>query len=88
MFRIPNLILGRFQEKQIVELTVKVVLAYSKPSYKNIEFSDFQFIKYLGNGGFSSVYLARCLIDGRLCALKLIKKSSILTQNKYKMLEN
>jgi serum/glucocorticoid-regulated kinase 2 len=87
MLRTPNLLLAKFKEKQILELSVKVVLANKKPNYKSIEFCDFHFIRFLGNGGFSSVFLARCLIDGRLCALKLIKKSS-MSQNKYRMLEN
>jgi serum/glucocorticoid-regulated kinase 2 len=42
----------------------------------------------LGSGGFSKVYLARCGIDGKLCALKFIQKSSIASEHKFKMLQN
>lgn len=43
---------------------------------------------HLGRGGFSTVYLGKCLIDGQLCALKFIEKNSVTTEKKMKMLEN
>lgn len=45
-------------------------------------------MNYLGSGGFSSVYLAKCLIDGQMCALKFIKKDTITSAKKVRMLEN
>jgi len=42
----------------------------------------------LGSGGFSQVFLARCRIDHQYCALKFIRKDTITSAKKVKMLEN
>lgn len=74
--------------KNIRDITLTPILVRSKISYENMEFRDFSVLDYLGSGGFSSVYLAKCHIDGQLCALKFIKKESITTAKKIRMLEN
>jgi serine/threonine protein kinase len=43
-------------------------------------------VKFLGSGGFSQVYLARCRLDLQYCALKFIRKDTITTAKKVKML--
>ena len=44
----------------------------------NLTISDFNLIKCLGSGGFSTVYLARCLRNNKYYALKLIDKDFII----------
>jgi hypothetical protein len=36
MLRTPNLLLAKFKEKHILELSVKVLLSSKKPNYKSI----------------------------------------------------
>ena len=74
--------------RKIKDIAVQPILVPSKPSYDRLHLSDFQLLQYLGSGGFSTVYLAKCEIDQRLCALKFIKKDSITSAKKAKMLEN
>ena len=45
-------------------------------------------MRFLGSGGFSQVFLARCKIDYQYCALKFIRKDTITTAKKVKMLQN
>jgi len=60
--------------KNIQEITIQPILVSERPSFENMELSNFQLLKYLGSGGFSNVYLAKCEIDQKVCALKFIKK--------------
>lgn len=64
------------------------ILVGERPSFENVELRHFQLLKHLGSGGFSTVYLAKCEIDQKICALKFIKKESITSSKKAKMLEN
>ena len=57
-------------------------------NYDFLEFKDFEIIDYLGSGGFSQVYLAKCKLDSQYCALKFIRKDTITSAKKLKMLEN
>jgi serum/glucocorticoid-regulated kinase 2 len=54
-----------------------------KPSFiknlkNNVSMSDFKFVKCLGSGGFSVVYLVKGNFDGKYYALKLINKKFII----------
>jgi serum/glucocorticoid-regulated kinase 2 len=73
---------------RIRDIVIQPILVAAKPSYDKLRLSDFQLLQYLGSGGFSTVYLAKCEVDQRLCALKFIKKESITSAKKAKMLEN
>lgn len=88
MLRNNSMTLAEFKSQGISELKIKMLISKKQPNYINLQFTDFELIKHLGSGGFSTVYLARCKVDGTLCALKFIKKSSIVSESKYKMLEN
>ena len=82
---------GKFSDifhKKIKDIAVQPILACEKPCYDRLHLSDFQLLQYLGSGGFSTVYLAKCEVDQKLCALKFIKKDSITSAKKAKMLEN
>lgn len=83
-----NTAIGTLMNKKIPDLTIQPILVSEKPSFENIELKHFQLLKHLGSGGFSTVYLAKCEIDQRVCALKFIKKDSITSAKKAKMLEN
>ena len=45
---------------------------------QNINLSDFDIVKCLGSGGFSTVFLVRCNFNGKYYAMKLIDKKFIL----------
>ena len=45
---------------------------------KKVSLDDFKFIKCLGNGGFSTVFLVRGNFDNKYYALKLISKDFIV----------
>lgn len=60
--------------RNLQEITIQPILASERPSFENMELSNFQLLKHLGSGGFSNVYLAKCEIDQKICALKFIKK--------------
>ena len=79
--------------KSLVELNIREIslqpqLTKTKPNYDKLNLCDFEIVQHLGCGGFSTVYLAKCQIDGNMCALKFIRKDSITTAKKIKMLEN
>ena len=38
---------------------------------------DFEFLKVLGRGGFATVYMVRNKTNGRLYAMKAVKKQSV-----------
>lgn len=44
---------------------------------KKIKPTDFEFLRFLGNGKFGSVYLARHIETGFISAMKVINKSQI-----------
>lgn len=44
------------------------------------DLKSYKIIKELGHGGFSKVYLVRCLVNGLLYAMKTIKKSELDTE--------
>lgn len=70
------------------EISISPALLRHSISYDSLEFSDFQIIRFLGSGGFSQVFLAKCKLDYQYCALKFIRKDTITTVKKAKMLEN
>ncbi|CAK94770.1 unnamed protein product (macronuclear) [Paramecium tetraurelia] len=78
----PNLPMDSFANK-----TIRLKPIYSQ-SVKRINLSSFQFISIIGKGGFSTVILARSLIDGKFVALKLINKQFILQHQKQDLILN
>lgn len=60
------------------ELNIRPVFYKPISSVKKIQISDFKFIKCLGCGGFSTVYLVKGNFNGKYYALKLISKSFII----------
>lgn len=70
------------------ELSISPCLLKRPISYDSLEFSDFEITRFLGSGGFSQVFLGRCRVDQQHCALKFIRKDSITTAKKARMLEN
>ncbi len=55
-----------------------VFLSSSSTSTKQLTLNDFKFIKCLGNGGFSTVYLVKNNLDSKYYAMKLINKKFIV----------
>jgi serine/threonine protein kinase len=51
---------------------------------KQITIGDFELIKVIGRGGFSKVLLCRKKDTGRLYAMKVIRKSKLIIENKVK----
>ena len=49
---------------------------------------DFKFIKCLGSGGFSTVYLAKGILDNKYHAVKLIDKDFIIDSERDGIIEN
>ncbi|CAD8090358.1 unnamed protein product [Paramecium sonneborni] len=49
---------------------------------------DFEFIRCIGMGGFSKVYMVREKRTGQFYAMKLIEKNSIISQNKQIIIQN
>ncbi|KAM3129187.1 hypothetical protein pb186bvf_018742 [Paramecium bursaria] len=49
---------------------------------------DFEFIRCIGMGGFSKVYMVREKKTGQFYAMKLIEKKPILQQNKQSIIQN
>lgn len=56
------------------ELTLSPLLLEVPISYDRLEVNGFEIVRFLGSGGFSQVYLARCKLDQQYCALKFIRK--------------
>ena len=54
----------------------------SSASSNKISIKDFKFIKCLGNGGFSTVFLVKGNFDGKYYALKLIDKKFIIESDR------
>ncbi|CAD8127096.1 unnamed protein product [Paramecium sonneborni] len=61
---------------------------YSIPQGQQITLKDFIFIKCIGIGGFSRVYLVKMKQDGRFYAIKLIDKQFILKYKKQGIVQN
>lgn len=79
---------GDIAAKDVKELSISPCILRKPVSYDSLEFSDFEIVRFLGSGGFSQVFLARCKVDQQYCALKFIRKDSITTAKKARMLEN
>ncbi|CAD8143126.1 unnamed protein product [Paramecium octaurelia] len=78
----PNLPMDSFINK-----TIRLKPIYNQ-NIKRINLSSFQFISIIGKGGFSTVILARSLIDGKFIALKLINKQFIQQHQKQDLILN
>ena len=46
--------------------------------------NDFQLLKVIGRGGFSKVFLVRKKDSGLLFAMKVMQKSFVMTDGKFK----
>ena len=55
---------------------------------KPVTLSDFKLIKCLGSGGFSTVYLSKCLKNNKYYALKLIDKDFIIETEREAIVSN
>lgn len=55
---------------------------------KPVILSDFTLIKCLGSGGFSTVYLSKCLRNNKYYALKLIDKEFIIETEREAIVSN
>jgi hypothetical protein len=75
-------------DHNIKELTITPSFLKRPISYEALDFADFEIVKFLGSGGFSQVFLGRCRLDMQYSALKFIRKDTITTAKKVKMLEN
>ncbi|CAD8082549.1 unnamed protein product [Paramecium primaurelia] len=53
-----------------------------------VSLKDFEFIKCIGMGGFSKVYLVKEIKTGKYFAMKLIEKGPIIQQNKQQIIQN
>ncbi|CAD8093322.1 unnamed protein product [Paramecium sonneborni] len=53
-----------------------------------VSLKDFEFIRCIGMGGFSKVYMVRERKSGQYFAMKLIEKSPIIQQNKQTIIQN
>ncbi|CAD8163008.1 unnamed protein product [Paramecium octaurelia] len=53
-----------------------------------VSLKDFEFIRCIGMGGFSKVYMVRERRSGQYYAMKLIEKSPIIQQNKQSIIQN
>ncbi|CAD8138962.1 unnamed protein product [Paramecium pentaurelia] len=70
-----------------INKTIRLKPIYNQ-NIKRINLSSFQFISIIGKGGFSTVILARSLIDGKFIALKLINKQFIQQHQKQDLILN
>ena len=55
-----NTLISELLNQKITDISIQPILVSQKPSFENMELTDFQLLKYLGSGGFSNVYLAKC----------------------------
>jgi len=53
-----------------------------------VTLDDFKFIKCLGSGGFSNVFLVRSAFNGKFYAMKLINKKFIIDSEREGIVEN
>ncbi|CAD8163908.1 unnamed protein product [Paramecium pentaurelia] len=53
-----------------------------------VSLRDFEFIRCIGVGGFSKVYLVRETRTGQFYAMKLVEKKPIMQQNKQNIIQN
>lgn len=60
--------------------------ASNKQRFDTLE--QFKFIKCLGNGGFSTVYLVRSTVNNKYYAMKMINKKFILDSEREGIVEN
>ena len=66
------------------EVLVSHFAKFASNKKKRITIGDYELIKVIGRGGFSKVLLCRKKDTGRLYAMKVIKKSKIIRENKVK----
>ncbi|CAD8047304.1 unnamed protein product [Paramecium primaurelia] len=79
---LPNLSMESFVNK-----TIRLKPIINKIQNR-INLNSFQFISVIGRGGFSTVVLARSLINGQFVALKLINKQFIQQHQKQDLIQN
>lgn len=82
----PEQTLEIFTRNSINKLHLKPL--FCAVATREIGLTDFTLYQCIGVGGFSRVYLAKCKLNGRLCALKFISKSYIVSNKKHKLLQN
>lgn len=64
--------------KRIKEFLSSKLEKSTDTSMKDVQLKDFDIIKCLGSGGFSTVYLVRGNFNGKYYAMKVIDKSFII----------
>ena len=69
-------------------LHIKPVFHKTQSGDAKISIKDFKFIKCLGNGGFSTVFLVKGNFNNRYYALKLIDKKFIIDSERDGIVEN
>jgi serine/threonine protein kinase len=67
---------------------IKVEPLLGEPSKEKVSLRDFIFVKNIGVGGFSMVYLVKKRSNGKFYAMKLIEKSFISTHDKQSIVHN
>lgn len=70
------------------KLRIRPLFQRGIDSIRGITLADFKFIRCLGSGGFSLVYLVRAYFNGKLYAMKLISKYLIVPSQRDCILEN
>ena len=55
-----NTLVSELINNKVNEIIVQPILVNEKPSFENMRLSDFELLRHLGSGGFSTVYLAKC----------------------------
>ena len=68
-------------------LPQKLAQGYKLKDYK-VSIDDFEILKKIGSGGFSTVFLARMKIDGKMFAIKVIDKKMMLEKEKEECIFN
>lgn len=60
----------------------------SRGKISSVDMSDFDIVKCLGSGGFSTVFLVRGNFNGKYYAMKLISKEFIIETERDGIVEN
>ncbi|CAD8095078.1 unnamed protein product [Paramecium sonneborni] len=78
-----------FDNCQIRPLVIKPVFEIENEiQTSKVSLKDFEFIKCIGMGGFSKVYLVKERKTGKYFAMKLIEKNPIIQQNRHSIIQN
>ncbi|CAK70461.1 unnamed protein product (macronuclear) [Paramecium tetraurelia] len=64
-----------------------IIMNPNEPKAARVTLKDFEFIRCIGMGGFSKVYMVREMHTGQFYAMKLIEKKPILQQNKQQIIQ-